>query len=160
MPSFKARIACCVCLFCKRFIHRYCPYIRYCACTSMSRFVTRDVRQGVRCGVHHTRRRARDGCLPRCVIFCANLCFCISFYLLCYCCFFLYVMLCYCISVSLQCHVSAFTLFVMLCVLNDSGGAGIDATREPTLMWIAKFALTEPLPLEWEEYAPIPLNRR
>lgn len=30
---------------------------------------------------------------------------------------------------------------------------GIDAQREPTLMWIAKFALTEPLPLEWEEYA-------
>lgn len=30
---------------------------------------------------------------------------------------------------------------------------GIDAQREATLMWIAKFALTEPLPLEWEEYA-------
>jgi hypothetical protein len=28
---------------------------------------------------------------------------------------------------------------------------GIDAAREPALMWIAKFALTEPLPIEWEE---------
>jgi hypothetical protein len=28
---------------------------------------------------------------------------------------------------------------------------GIDPQREATLMWIAKFALMEPLPLEWEE---------
>ena len=40
----------------------------------------------------------------------------------------------------------------------DNAGAGIDAARETTLMWIAKFALTEPLPLEWEEYAPFPRN--
>ncbi len=28
---------------------------------------------------------------------------------------------------------------------------GIDPQREAALMWIAKFALMEPLPLEWEE---------